>query len=243
MRRRSSSGATAAGGTEEGRQGALGGDRGWAAGWADSWGEGEQERVARWLTARGRTVSPSPGPAEVSAPAARRDPWEALDGVGRPDPPQAQPVAPHRASRPEPHPAQDSARAALAAEVTFLKDERRRLAAALEAERREAERVRGELRLAATMIEEQIAGLEEDRRRALAGMEAAVAAAEQARADERAARAGLDGARAEARAVEAKHFEVWVALDEEVAALAARRRRLRALRRRLPRRPPPPPPS
>ncbi|MFP5376129.1 MAG: hypothetical protein ACLGIO_05020 [Acidimicrobiia bacterium] len=237
MRRRSSNGGTAAGGTEEGRRGAVEGDRGWAAGWADSWGEGEQERVARWLTARGRTVSPTPVPAEAAAAATRRDPWEELGGVERDDPPRTPPATANLA----PDPAQVSARAALEAEVAFLEDERRRLAAAVEAERREAERVRGELRLAASMIEDQIAGLEEDRRRALAGMEAAVAAAEQARADERAARTGLDAARAEARAVEAKHFEVWVALDEEVAALAARRRRLRALRRRLPRRPPPPP--
>ena len=227
----------------------------WATGWADAWEDSEQERVARWLTAKGR-VAVRARAAPVDGRAVRRvDPWEASDlldlremtaapradrrsaheaeadgpGPVRPDPEAPAPVEPDAATTEQLH-----ARSALEAELVYLEDERRRQAARLEDERSEAERVRRDLSTAAAMLHDHIAGLEQERRRVLEGVEASVAAAERARADEQAARAALEAARDEARAVEAKHFEVWVALEEEVSALVARRRRLRALRRRRP---------
>ena len=217
-------------------------DHSWAADWVATWGEGDEERVARWLTAR--RGSPVPGYSAVSTtPVAGGavDPWEAptdlsdlLTPIVTP-PVVAAPVT--RAEAPAAAPEAPAAwlidaRVALAAEVALLEEDRRRLAVTLTAERADAERVRTELALAAARVEAQIAGLEEERRRLVEQTEAAHAAADRAAAEERAARASLEAARDEADAFEATRLEEWIALDEEVAILTARRRRLRALRHR-----------
>ena len=224
MRRRISGGESRAGGRERGDAGdAPEHERSWAADSVSTWGAGDEERVARWLTAR-RGI-PVPGWSAGSArsvPARPADPWEAPVDLSALLPPTA----------PADAPAPVDPRAALKAEVVLLEEERRRLAVALTAERADAERARSERALAAAMLEAKIAGLEDERRRIVAATAAAEAAAERAAAEERAARASLGAARDEADALEARKLEEWIALDEEVAILTARRRRLRALRHR-----------
>lgn len=225
---------------------------GWADDWVPTWGAGDEERVARWLTARRGTPVPGYSGGSAGSVAVRPvDPWEApvdLSALVDPIAPAAAPaagagpaVAAERpATRSEaaaaapvaPGPGVADPTAALEAEVARLDEERRRLAVTLAAERADAERVRTERALAAAMLEAQIAGLEDQRRRTVARTEAAEAAAQRAAAEERAARATLQAARDEADALEARKLEEWIALDEEVAALTARRRRLRALRHR-----------
>lgn len=230
MKRRNSGGESVVGAREEreaGRRPDANTGLGSISDWAEAWGEGEQERVARWLTSKGRaTVATSTGPL-VERPGS--DPWEVDD---RPALWAAAPATSAAAAADPVDIDQLHARSALEAEVAYLEDERRRLAVALEHERAECEQVRTELALAASMLHDNIADLEEQRRHALSSVEAGVAAAERARADEQAARAALEATRSEAKALEARHFEVWIALDDEVSALAARRRRLRALQRR-----------
>ena len=245
MRRRGSgNGSTVGGERREVGKTSAEAEQGWAVGWADAWGEGEEERVARWLTAKGRVAIP--GPSGEPGRARPVDPWVTADDLdllvgptpaAPPAPAAPAPAVPFEAERrraEQLHAEQLRAKSVLEAEVAFLEDERRRLAAALVAERSEAERAHRERARAVSMIEEQVTRLEQDRRRILSGTEAAVAAADRARADEREAREALEAARAEARVVEAKHFEVWIALEAEVSALTARRRRLRALRHRRP---------
>lgn len=259
MRRRISGSVSTSGG--RGRRDAADA-RDEAAGWADdrvpTWGAGDEERVARWLTARRGMPVPGSGGSAGSAPVRRADPWEApvdLSALAGATVPAATPIVPPAGAgtvaaggtlttRPEaaaaapvaPAPGVAGPRAALEAEVARLEEERRRLAVALAAERADAERVRSERALAAAMLEAQIAGLEDERRRTVARTEVAEAAAQRAAAEERAARASLQAARDEADALEARRLEEWITLDEEVAALTARRRRLRRLRHRCRRR-------
>lgn len=252
MRRRISGSVSTLGGRE--RRVAAGApeqDPSWADDWVSTWGAGDEERVARWLTAR--RGMPVPGYSGGSATAAVRpaDPWEApvdLSALAAATVPAASPAAGagravaagRPATRAEaaaaapvaPVPGVAGPRAALEAEVALLEQERRRLAVTLTAERADAERVRSERALAAGMLEAQLAGMEDERRRTVARTAAAEAAAGRAAAEERVARASLQAARDEADALEARKLEEWIALDEEVAALTARRRRLRALRHR-----------
>ena len=186
--------------------------------WSQTWGEGEEERVARWLSTKGR-----------STPAGGRDSWSpsGYDGERTPPPEASAPPAGGRESAPG-----RDVTSVLEAQVADLEDERRRLAAALRHERSEAERVRREQLAARSLLEAEIAGLDDERRHALASAEAARAEARRALQEEREARAAMDAAYVEARRAETRHFDVWAGLEVEVAALKAQRRRLRALRRR-----------
>ena len=187
--------------------------------WSGTWEEGEQERVARWLSTKGR-----------STPVGERDPWapagNRVDGVA-----PVEMATPHTGRR-EVAPGRDDVRSVLEAQVAYLEGERGRLSAAVRQERAEAERVRREQLVARSLLEAEIAALDDERRHALASAEAARAAAQRALQEEREARAAMDAAYVEARRAEARHFDVWAGLEVEVAAMKAQRRRLRALRRR-----------
>ena len=237
MRRRTSGSDSTSGGRDR-RDAVDAGehDHSWAADWVATWAEGDEERVAHWLTARRGSPVPGSSGGPTSVAVRPVDPWEAPVDLGS----LAAPVATARvvtgegpATRAEaPATPPIDAREALAAEVALLEDERRRLAVTLTAELADVERRRAELAGAAAVLEAQITGLEDEHRRIVERTEAAEAAAVRAAAEERAARASLEAARVEADAFEARRLAEWIALDEEVATLTARRRRLRALRHR-----------
>lgn len=72
-----------------------------APGWADdrvpTWGAGDEERVARWLSARRGMPVPGSGGSAGSAPVRRADPWEApvgLSALAGATVPAATPISP-----------------------------------------------------------------------------------------------------------------------------------------------------
>ena len=192
-------------------------------GWAEGWGAPEEERVARWLTGKGRAASAfgegdqgDGEPVSLAWPSAG-DFVDVAELESRDDVRLA--ASGGLAER-------HQARTLVEAQIAHLEDERRRLAESLEAERLEADRIRHDQVVARSRLEAEIARLDEQRRRLLSTAEAAASAAEQAVGDEHRARAALEAARAEAKRVEAKQFETWVALEAEITALREERRRL-----------------
>jgi chromosome segregation ATPase len=103
--------------------------------------------------------------------------------------------------------------ATLAAERAEVEEQRRRLAATFQADQEEVDRVRHHQMETRARLEAELAELEEGRRQALG---------ELAQAEERLGAALERGAREEAA-----RFEVWSALDAEIADLERRRDQLR----------------
>lgn len=112
---------------------------------------------------------------------------------------------------------------ALRAELVALEEQRERMVAEFEAEQAEMERARQLQRETYAHVEREVSVLQHELGELRQTTEAAAAAAERARIAEQRARSDLEAAEEKARKREAARFEVWVALDAEIAALERRR--------------------
>ena len=165
--------------------------------WEEKWARPEEERVARWLMAKGGSPSTALGEQDDR-------PLVAL---------HEEPVSADRDHQP----------LALESERSDLHERLRQLVSAVEAEQVELERVRGLRTEVLAELEAAVSALDEQHRRLEESIAAAEARAEEARLAEGEAMDRAKAAREQADKVEAERFEVWVALDAEITSLESRR--------------------
>lgn len=165
--------------------------------WEEKWARPEEERVARWLMAKGGSPS------------------TALE---------EQDDRPLVAFHEEPLSAdRDPQAVALEAEQSDLQEQLRHLVSAVQAERLEVGRVRSLRMEILAELEAEVSALDDQRRLLEEAMASAVSLAEEARIAERDAMARVQAAHEQADKVEAESFKLWVALDAEITTLEGRR--------------------
>lgn len=180
--------------------------------WEERWARPEEERVARWLRAKGASFDPG----------ADRDGREPVTAVLTETATTGGSIG-----QGELGPAPGSLELeAATAELAARREESRLVAAELAAERFELTALREQVRAQAAALEAiraEVAALEEQRQRVVESIESAELAAERARLSEREAVSALVAAQDQASQGERERFELWEALDAQVAALEKRR--------------------